>query len=498
MTITLSESNIHHPDYAAFSEIWTMIRDSIAGKKQIDIRGEIYLPIPNLYDDARYTAYQTRAVWYGATGKTLDGYLGAIFRKPAQVELPEGLEYLLKDTDGEGNNLSQFSKAVARDVIPMGRKGVLVDYPKADGVVTLEDEINSDMKARFLTYTPESIVNWATCRKGSKTVLTSVLLKEESAVVSGHAFSREVTPVYRMLDLDEQGHYVQRKMVLCTEEDREGNEITTLQERGETTKPLLPGGIPMDYIPFMFIGSETFTPAPDLPPLYDIAQLNVAHYRNSADHQQAVFAVGQPTPWISGLDNTFIENNKGQLVIGSNACWLLPDGAVAGMLESKTNKGMILESMQHLEIEMVGIGARIIQDNTSKGSEATESVMMRRSGESSQLACIADNISEAMEILFRWAGAWMGISESELENIKFQLNKDFFGATLPPQQITALVGAWQGGAISHEVLLNNFRKGEIISELKSNEEVLDEIESEPPPLGTLTLGGEQDLDSDGE
>ena len=490
MTVTLELTQLEHVDYTEFKARWKMIRDVIAGKEAIDKETTTYVPRPKGYDDdsadERYLALLVRAVLYNATARTLDGYLGAIFRKEAEVALPKGLEYLNKNADGQGNNLEQFSKRVCRDVISIGRHGVLVDYPTEQSTNSLEEERNKDLKAHFASYTPETIVNWATKKVGATTVLTHVMLLESRTVhgSGNHVFSRSEEPIYRLLELDDSGHYIQRTLVSVKQEDKKGNEITFFRQEGEVIKPKLRNGEPLNYIPFVFVGSETFTPTPDLPPLYDLAQLNIAHYRNSADWEHAVFMVGQPTPWIAGVDDTFIEENKGHLVTGSGNAWLLPEGAMVGLLESSQDKNIIKAAMEEKKSEMIGLGARIIQDNSSRGSEATESVQLRRSGEASQLSCIADNVSEAMVLLFTWAAAWMDIEHTE-EDIKYKLNKDFFAGKLSAQDMTSLVLSWQSGAISHDVLLNNFRKGEIVSELMSNEDVKNQIEEDGPPLGMM-------------
>lgn len=488
MATVLRQSSIQHAEYANFKSRWKLIRDVLAGKKDIDDEGETYLPKPSGYSDDRYTAYQIRAVLYNATARTLDGYLGAIFRKEAEVQLPEELKYLLTDADGQGNNLVQFSKQVTRDVISMGRHGILVDYPAAQNIETLADERAANLQAHLVSYTPESITNWNTERVGSKTILTNLMLEETNQNTDTHVFEKDEYKRWRMLELDSEGRYVQRVMELKTSKDATGKDIETLMEV-ETIYPKLPNGEYLDYIPFVFVGSETFTPSPDLPPLYDLAQLNIAHYRNSADWEQSVFMVGQPTPWISGLDDKFIEENKGQLVIGSGAAWLLPDGAVAGMLESKSDRNMIQKAMEAKEAEMIGLGARIIQDNTARGSESTESVQLRRSGEASQLSCIADNVSQAMVQIMQWAGEWMNAGSTE---IKYQLNKDFFAAKLTHQEMTALVTSWHMQAIPHSVVLDNFRRGEIISELQTNEEVISLLEKEGPPLGLMGNENEEE------
>ena len=43
-----------------------------------------------------------------------------------------------------------------------------------------------------------------------------------------------------------------------------------------------------------------------------------------------------------------------------------------------------------------------------------------------------------------------------------KLNTDFIGAYLTPQELTALLGLYQAGAISNETLFYNLKYGEII------------------------------------
>ena len=160
MSLTLKASELYHEEYAEFINRWELITDVIAGKEDIDEKGDTYLPIPSGRSDTEYQAYQKRAVLYNATARTMDGLLGALFRKDVKVEVPEPLEYILDNTDGEDNGVNQFSKKVATNVISKGRQGILVDFPQASGITTLREERNANMKARIQTYTPESIVNW--------------------------------------------------------------------------------------------------------------------------------------------------------------------------------------------------------------------------------------------------------------------------------------------------------------------------------------------------
>lgn len=484
MAVQLSRASIHHARYAHYASRWKLIRDILGGKEDIDAAGELYLPRPQGRDDLEYRAYQRRAVLYNATARTLDGYLGAIFRKDIDITLPPQLSYMVEDTDGGGNNITQFCKRVTKDTISHGRYGLLVDYPVAENVRTAAEERQLNLRPHIQGYCPESIVNWAIARRGARTVLVSVLIEEliDNSANDGHIFDRNEVVRFRNLELDSDGYYVIRileeQVVVDPKTKEEENKLVEVQ----TIKPRLPGGKRLDFIPFVFVGSVDSTPDPDEPPLYDLAQLNLAHYRNSADLEDAAYMIGQPTTYITGLDRTFIEENQGMMRFGSRVTWLLPPNSEVGMVESKSEKNLILKLLEKKEEEMIGIGARIVADNTARGSESAESVRLRRSGEASLLACIADNVSTAMIKVFNWAAAWMGNSSPE---IRFALNTDFFSARLTANEITSLVGAWQSGAISQNVMLDNFRKGELISATTTNEDVLDQLSEEGPALTLL-------------
>ena len=61
------------------------------------------------------------------------------------------------------------------------------------------------------------------------------------------------------------------------------------------------------------------------------------------------------------------------------------------------------------------------------------------------------------------------------------------------QEIKELVVAWQAGAIPHRILLDNFRRGELIGELDEDEAIKGEIEDEEPALGLSSALGETNV-----
>ena len=79
---------------------------------------------------------------------------------------------------------------------------------------------------------------------------------------------------------------------------------------------------PLGTIPFSFVGADNNDATVDESPLYPLAQLNVAHYRNSADYEQSLFIVGQATPVFTGLTDEWVtkHNSRQSNAWVFNAC----------------------------------------------------------------------------------------------------------------------------------------------------------------------------------
>ena len=76
--------------------------------------------------------------------------------------------------------------------------------------------------------------------------------------------------------------------------------------------------------------------------------------------------------------------------------------------------------------------------------------------------------------VLRWAYWWNSTEDSPddvtNEQVLVELNTDFSTKGMSPQEIQAVVAAWQAGAISRDTMTELFRRGEVLPEGLSNEE----------------------------
>lgn len=448
-------ANQTHPDYDTYLPRWQTVRDCVDGSASVKSKKTKYLPKPNPDDtsgenSARYDAYVERANFVGFTSSTLDGMLGMVFRKPMELELQQSIEYLRDNANGGGLTLDQLTRSLIGNELQTGRYGLLVDYPQAEP--GLSKAQTSSLRANILPYRAENITNWATNVINSVTMLTMVTLQEKTKVYASDGFAFEEKDYHRVLTLEE-GIYIQR---LYDENNNQvGDDIIPRDSTGKTWKE----------VPFVFVGSQNNDSFIDKAPLYDIAEINIAHYRNSADFEESSFIVGQPTPVIAGLSQAWVDNvMKGVVMLGSRSAILLPDGGSATLLQADSNQ-MPEKGMEIKEKQMIKIGARIIQD--SSGVETAEAAKIRFGGQNSKLGTIVGNVESALIQCFNWVMMFMGGSgENEIK-----INRDFYDKSVDPQLLIARIQLLDRGVISKEVIQDKLRQeGEIAADV-TNEEI---------------------------
>lgn len=450
---------------ASLLDIWFLIRDSIEGEPAI--KGEFgvranyyqtsifgqrqarkYLPQPNPLDTSlenqeRYKQYVKRAVWYNFTSRTRDGLVGQVFLRPPVVEMPSSLDPLDVNADGQGMSLEQVAKRATQSALSYGRAGLLTDFPTTDGALSKEQMSKGNIQPIIRHYYPWQIRNWATIQRGAKQVLSLVVL-EEINMIEVDDFALEEELCYRVLRLDPSSFTYNVETHTEVKGTRGSNKgKPTGKFEIETFTPTDHNGKPLDEIPFQFVGSEANDIWPDRPPLYDLASLNIAHYRNSADYEEACFITGQPTPVITGVTEQWVENVlKGAIQLGSRGSISLPVGGDAKLLQASPNQ-MPLEAMKAKEEQAISLGAKLVQHQKTVRT-ATE-VMVDTTSESSTLHNVAKNVSAAMEQNLRWACLFTGDGEAE---IKYQLNTEFELTRMNANDRLAIIKIWQSGAIA--------------------------------------------------
>lgn len=467
-------ANSTHPDYDANLATWLRARDVIAGEDAVKAGGTKYLPKLDSQSDNDYDGYKSRACFFNATSRTADGFLGLLFRRDPSVKLPDrhagvggALRVFTDDVDLMGTSLFTFCKGVTGEVLSVGRCGTLIDW-----------EGNGESRAYVVRYAAEDILNWQTSRINGRNVVTLVALREMVEQPDADGFAVKHVETIRVLKLevltDGSTRYIVELWQRVPSGNRGGNGGSlwsgffgqkSSQAKAEwkliETRIPLRLGKPLPLIPFVFHGPRNALPDVDKMPLADIITVNLDHYRLDADYKHGLHYTALPTAWVSGFDKT------SELRIGSSTAWVAETpGAVAGFLEFKGQGLSTFENAQNRDERLMAVlGSRMLED-TKRVGETADAIELRQAGENSILMTLALSLSDSISQVLRWV-YWWNSTEAYPEDVSedlvlLSINTDFTAKGLTSMELTAIVSAWQAGAISQATMFDLFRKGEVL------------------------------------
>lgn len=455
----------HHSQYAKMLPLWNRCNDAVEGQNAVHAAGVMYLPKLKDQEQTAYDAYKLRASFFNASGRTLDGLVGMIFRKPAVLDIPTGLQAIVDDIDLAGSTVSGFADLITREVLKVSRVGVLVEYPQVtEQPLNLAQASAQNLRPYASMYTAKTILNWRIERVNNVSQPTMVALHEEYTV-EDDGFEKKTAEQVRVLKL-EDGRYLQRIY-------RKNNESKWVKFEDDIVP--LKSNQPLNFIPFYVFGASSNTLDEQMPVLLDLVDLNLAHYRVTADYEHGCHFAGLPTPVVSGYQAQ--DNEK--LYIGSATAWIFPDAnATASFLEF-TGQGLqpLEKNLERKEAQMASLGARMLEQQKN-GVESEGAMQMRSNGESSVLAGIANLISQQLSKMLTFMAEWEGINTP----CKVQLNTDYFPVAMTAQQLAELVKSWQAGAISFSTLFENLKRGEVVAENRTEQDEAELIGNAQPVL----------------
>jgi len=463
-----------HREYEDAKNWWMRCRDVVDGEDAVKAKNIRYLPMLGGQNSGEYTAYKTRALFFGATSRTVQGLLGAVFRKDYTLEYPESKKDVLKDITEESSNVGVLLRNTVREVLEVGRLGLLVD-------VTDDGESS---RAYIAQYTAENIINWSTQRINGESTLVMVALQElyDDPNVDGHdAFSPKEKTQIRLLQLvpAKTGTAYQYKQDVFRKSD---DNDKWMRVEDMTVFPTR-AGVPLDFIPFKFINADNDETEINKPPLLDMVDVNLSHYRTSADLEHGAHFTALPTAVLSGFDP------KKTYKIGSGTAWVTSNPQARAQFLEYTGQGLgaLRELKKDKEGMMAVLGARFLEES-KRAVEAAETHRLRSSADSGTLEAITGTIDEAVTTILQWHAEWMAMSPQAVKSIQLVLNKDFVSTRLGAADIIALMKARQAGELSQDSFLHNLKEGEILPDGRTIEQEKDLIEVDGNDQGDITQG----------
>jgi hypothetical protein len=369
------------------------------------------------------------------------------------VNNPPPVASLFDDVTLDGESLLELAYQTTTEVLSVGRVGLLLDRPP----------LESDSPPYVALYKAEDILDWSTVREGRSRKLTKVLLREaiEDSPLSPSSFSIRYT--YRLLALDSAGLYYQQVT------DENGTEMPIIYPTNQRS--------PLTYIPFIFVNTKNLRPDVAKPPLLDIVDMNLSHYRSyaSLEHGRAYTAFpqfyvafdsndnGMPFDPLNAPDNDDIDNpvnRDGVYRVDADAVWEV-EGGKPGILEYQGSGLTSLEgALDKKEGQIQALGARLI--TPLKGLPAQSAVVyeLQALGDAALLLQITNQVSKAMNQLMRWFLEWEQIVVSAYPSFSFVAS--FTDTKITARELRAILALYKEHAMPKDALYHTLREAGVL------------------------------------
>lgn len=476
--------NYVHPDYLYHKQDWDLIRDTLAGERRVKEMGPLYLPPLGKDSGATYNDYKDRAVFVNMVGRTVNGLVGTVFRRAAKV-LGVDRDTLedFKTVTPDGSSLNLFAKLVAYEVFSVGRVGILVDRD--------ERGINPPYMSMYLA---ENILSWQVEVRDGKQVPTYILLREvvenQNFLVNGEAIDQNGSPImsarYRVLRLDGNGQYVQEVYEPVYLGPYKGYEMPI-----KPTKTLRPtrNGAPLDFIPFLVLGPNSSTLPIQRSPIIDIATLNIAHYRVSAQLEHGRFFTALPVYYVSKAPGA---TEQAEYVVGPSVVWETAPGERPGIIEFfGTGLNSLATSMIEKEEAISQLGGRIMGIRSAATSESEIIFKLKQANEMSILINVTESMGDGFTKLVKWRLWWE--NDDQADDVRVVFNQDFKSLNIGARELRALAVLYQSNILPIDEVYRVLQETEFISDevtLEEFKEMLDDPEQFPnqPDVAAMREG----------
>ena len=414
-----------HTDLVRMRPKYQRLRDCLTGN--VKDRGAEYLPDPSeMREDEdikqeRYKKYHQRATFLPVTRRTQQGLVGQVFVRKPIITVGNLPATVTSSVSVQGQGIGSLANYILNETLATGRGAVVVGASDI-GTQAMLDYVEAD-----------NIITWAELPYGRVDDLGrnigSIVLRMFTSQLSENGITPVMVARLAQYRLDMRGLAYVR---LCTSETGSNNWSAYV--------PVIARGVHLQHLPVFPIGADDNTLRISIPPLLELADLNISHYVNSADYEEHVNVAGQLTTVVSGLEQKWYDKNiNGKIAFGVRSPLPLPAAAKAYLLQAQANS-TAKEAMDKKEAMMVSVGARLIEQRQVRRT-ATESNIEAESYHSI-LGHIAINVATGLSAAMVDLGAYY---EGDASKNSIALNTEFGIVATSAEHRRLLLEEWQKG-----------------------------------------------------
>lgn len=277
----MATENIDKPSAAwkAAAPAWKLVATLNGGTAEMREAGRVYLPQEVKESDAAYEMRLQAATLLPAYRRTVETFVGKPLEKQIQIseDTPEDIFDWLKNVDLTGRDIDIFARDVFKSAINDGLTHILVDYPTvpAAGEETLADERAANRRPYAVHILAKDLIGFKSALVNGKQQLTQIRILE--SIEESDPSDEFTTIIVKKVRVLEPG----RARVF--RQSQEGQ--WAIESDNHTT---------MAEIPLVTVYTNRKGFMLGLPPLLDLAYMNVAHWQSTSDQRTILHVARVP------------------------------------------------------------------------------------------------------------------------------------------------------------------------------------------------------------
>jgi hypothetical protein len=495
-----------------------MCRDLMADSRAIHDGGEVYLPKNPGEESKDYKVRARLTEVFRGFQRTVQAAIGMIFATPPTLD--EEADAVLKDDwediDGRGTHGEVFAKEVETDAIVDGFSAILVDHPPMPEGMREDQRIALGLRPFWVRITASQLISWIIEKPDWPTLIRAYLagllsadivkLFARQAIVrqvviweptdtTDGAYGIRTVDRYRVIRLEDGDGVVFR--VWEKRKSAQGQEYFQMVDSGVMEgAPRTPSGprVPLPAIPLAvnYAGRKMADFVADSPVLA-LAELNIGHYRVSADRRYLMKVCHAPTLAIMGVqaevDDDTGRPKKREYKIGVNhvldlpgqnakAEWISADPAA--LTSSKEEKDDLVK-------QMAAVGMSFLAKDRTGGNETAEGRRLDDAAENSTHATAARGLQDCLEQAWMFHACYRGVEAPEIA-----VNTSYASAQMDPQVLNLLWQAVMNDRLDMETFLHALQFGKLPDNFKADEAVLQALLDAKAKADATDDGGKTD------
>lgn len=442
-----------HPEYGSMSGPWKRIRDLQGGTDAVKKARDLYLP---KHDAELISDYEVRlrlGVLFNGFVRTLNAMTGLVTQRDVMLgkDAKGPLVSHWENIDGRGTHGAVFARRLFREGLATGRAGILVDPPVVDAPrpLSIAEEATLGVRPYWRRYRAEDIRDWGFTEYAGRQVLSHLVLRECYYERTGRFKSEERTD-YRVYSWSGLGQVTFERW---REETINGKKAVVMVD---VPRPI----VGVTYIPFALLATDAASdedPFVTRPPLLDLADLNLCHYRTDTDRRNLMRLGCLPVPVRTGYQKT--SENEPPMAIGPS---VMVDVPLGGSFEWAEVTGGAFEptgkDLEALEKRMAALGLAFLQSDT-RAAETAEAKRLDTTAQNASLSSAARALQDCLETAAGFHAEYTKAKPGSID-----VNFDFERTVMDPALIATLNSICVAGNLSQETFLELLHRGRVLGD----------------------------------